>query len=166
MPTLRTTLLLPLLALPLLAASCAGAKDPAALTDQGYAELQAGDWADARASFEKALEDLDPADPQFVRAKLGQVEALVKLEPEAARDEFVSLAKAQPGRIEAKDFSFVAGKLTAERAFQPAIDVLHMGLTAHAESPKLHEVLESVKEQAQKTGDSAAIAQLKSLGYL
>ena len=156
--------LVPLLALPLLLAGCGGA-DPAALTDQGYAELQAGEWSDARESFEEALAQLDPADTQAMRAKLGQVEALVRIDPAAAKREFLDFAGANPSRVDAKDYAFVAGKLANDREFDVAIDVLHAGREVHVEHPKLLALTRNIEEQATAAGDSEAIKKLRSFGY-
>jgi hypothetical protein len=140
--------------------------DPKSLTDQGYAELGRSEWKSARDSFGEALKKLQPADELYVRAKLGEVEALVKLEPERARDEFLALGRSQPSRIEAKDYSLVAGKLAGERKYSVAVDVMDAGLKAHVEHPKMIAVKDSIVELSLKAADPEALQKLKSLGYL
>jgi hypothetical protein len=144
---------------------CSG-KDPVELTDEGYRQLGRSDWTGARQSFERALRETDPSSDLFVRAKLGAIEALVRVDPGRARDEFLELASTHASQVEATDYSLIAGKLAGARSFSEAVDVMDRGLKAHPEHPKMVAVKDSIIEQSKKSGDSAALQKLRSLGYV
>ena len=161
MPT-RTTLALAALFLTLPLCSCGGGSgDPGSLTNDGYAALGSGDHQGALDSFQSALAGLDPAAPEFMRAKMGEIEALTHLDADGARDALIGMGD-QAGEAE---YSKVAGNLTAERHFSQAIDVLDAGIKRHGESPKLKALLDKVRVEAEKS-DPAALEKLKGLGYL
>src|SRR6185503_13446163 len=113
MPTLRCVSLRSLLLLPLLLApACGGSSDPKDLTEAGYAALGAGDSKAALGEFDQALAAIgsDTAHPQYLRAKLGAIEAKIRLDPEAAKREFLELSAGMPSQITARDFSTLGGK--------------------------------------------------------
>lgn len=166
MPSLRA---LPLLLLPLLLApACGGGSDPKDLTEAGYAALGAGDQKAALADFEKALAAIgsDTAHPQYLRAELGAIEAKIRLDPEAAKTEFLELASSMPSQITARDFSTLGGKFASAKEFLAAIDLLDAGMKAHSESPELKALQDNIKAAAEKEGDQGALDKLRGLGYI
>jgi hypothetical protein len=169
MPTLRLASLRPLLLLPLLLApACSGSSDPKDLTEAGYAALGASDSKGALAEFDKALAEIgnDTSHPQFLRAKLGAIEAKIRLDPEAAKREFLELSASMPSKITARDFSTLGGKFASAKQFMAAIDLLDAGMKAHSESPELKALQENSKSAAEKAGDDGALKKLSGLGYI
>jgi hypothetical protein len=158
----RTTLALTALLLTLPLSSCGGGGDPASLTDDGYAALGSSDYEGALGSFQSALAGLDPAEPGFMRAKMGEIDALTHLDPDGARDAILGIGD----RAGEAEYSKVASDLTAEGHYIQAIDVLDGGVKRHGESPKLKALLEKVRAEAEKSGSSDALDKLKGLGYL
>lgn len=166
--SIRTLLVLPCLVLALVAGACGGggSSDPKALTDEGYAALGTSDYDGALESFQKALAEMDSAHAQFKRAKMGEIEALIHVDAERAKDEFIAMAGSMSGSVTAKDYQAIASKMTSEKKYVPAIAVLDAGIKAHAENPKLLAIMEKVKSEAEKAGDSGALDALRGLGYL
>jgi hypothetical protein len=159
----RTTLALAALCLTLPLASCGGGGgDPASLTNDGYASLGSGDHQGALESFEKALAGLDANAPEYMRAKMGEIEALTHLDADRAKDALLGLGD----RAGESEYSKVASNLTVEGHFMQAIDVLDAGVKKYGESPKLKALLDKVKAEAEKSGSSDALDKLKGLGYL
>ena len=74
--------------------SCGGEATPAENVQAGSTALGKSDWKAARESFDKALATLPTTDPAYKRAKLGLIEALIQLEPEKAKSEFLAYASA------------------------------------------------------------------------
>jgi len=164
--SLLSLLLLALLLVPLGLAACSGSSDPTELTDQGYAALGKGDYPAAMEAFKDALAKLQPSDPGFVRAKMGEIEAWIRADANKAHDEFLELARSHPEEVGSREYGTVANKMVAAQQFMTAIDVLDAGIKAHAEDPKLKATMDEVKAAAQKAGDPEAIKKLQSLGYL
>jgi hypothetical protein len=146
-------------------ASC-GATDPAALNDEGYAALGYGRDAEAASRFEAAVDALggDTSSPEYERARIGLVEATLRVDPAAAREGF--LAFAATGRVDAADYGRIGTLLAGDRHFVEAIKVLHAGVEAHPETPELIAILEDIEAEALKDEDADALAALGSLGYL
>jgi hypothetical protein len=156
-----TSLLALLLILPL--AACGGSHDPEGLTRQGYAELNSGRDADAEATFRRALEGLDPAHPQYLRAQLGLAQAQAARDPEGTKQRFLDLARTHP--VEEVDYQRVAGALTSARHFEAATDLVVAGMTRFPESPRMVELRDHVGDSAQRAGSDVPDS-LKGLGYV
>jgi tetratricopeptide (TPR) repeat protein len=139
-----------------------GGGDPKAANDEGYSALNSGNHQDALSRFQSALEGLDASDPQYMRAKMGEIEALTHLDADGAKDALLGLGD-QAGEGE---YSKVANTLTGQGNFIQAIDVLDAGVKRYGESPKLKAMLELVRAEAEKSGSSDALDKLKGLGYL
>ena len=157
-----------LLTLPLLT-GCggdAGGGSPSEMTDAGYASLGSSDFQGALTSFEGALANIEPGGEGFIRAAMGEVEALIHIDAGQARDKFLALAQSYPDAIESRQYKTVAGQMTSEKKFTEAIAVLDSGLQTYAEDPSLMALLERVKEEAEKAGDTGALSALEGLGYL
>ena len=146
--------------------SCGGGGSPKEQVDAGYASLGSGKSKDALASFESALTKLTPADADYLRAKLGVVEALVRVDAERSKKELIDLAKAQPGKVTAKDYLRTASFMVNENRLAVAAETLEAGESLIKDDPKAIEVKEMIKERAKKATDPGEIARLKSLGYL
>ncbi len=160
---IRTTLALATLALTLPLASCGGgAADPGSLTNDGYAALGSSDYQGALESFHEALAGLEADAPGFLRAKMGEIEALTHLDPDKAKDALLAVGD----QIGESEYCRVAGDLTVGEHFDQAIDVLNAGVEKHGESPKLRALLDKVAVEAEKAGSTDALDKLKGLGYL
>lgn len=155
------------LALALLA-SCGGSSDPKALTSEGYASLQGGRYEEAAGSFERALQALgtDTSGPDFKRAKMGSIEALIHVDPTRARDEFLAYAKGAPGQVEDRDFNKIGGLFGDAGKVGEGIDVLSAGLEAHPESVHLQALVTQLGDLAKKTGSAKELEALAGLGYV
>lgn len=156
-----------------LLASCgsseAGALKATAHTDAGYASLGAGQYEAARESFDKALAYLDPGDPGFERAAMGEIDALIQLDAGQARDRFLDLARRFPALADARDFESVTHKLTTAGESVAAIAVLDAGLLAHPADPDLEALLERVQdlaEQAAREGSGDAEEAMRALSTM
>lgn len=167
---MRASLLLPLLAVlaSLGLAACGGNSDPRSLYAEGQTALTSGDYEGALADFEAALAAMQGATDHelFVEANLGAVEARIRIAPEQAKQDFLALAAARTADVTPKDFSYIGGKFASAGRFSEAIDVLDAGMQAHAESPQLKELQESIKVAAEKAGDSEALKKMAGLGYI
>lgn len=157
--------LVPMLLL-LLGACSSSNSDPKSLTDAGSVALNKGDAKTAAEDFDKALKQMDASNPEYIRAAVGRCQALARLKQKEAKDEFLALAKAQPGKITALDFEMVADELVTRRSFQDAVAVMHAGVQMFPESPKMEKVRRVVIEESQKAADPEALKDLKGLGYI
>ena len=156
------------LAFPILLPACGGGSDPKALNDSGYEALGASDWSGALADFEAAVAAIgdDSAHPQYLSAKLGEIEARIHTDAKKAEEQFLALAKGMPSKVTDKDFSMIGSKFAGASEFSSAIAILDAGMQTHAESPHLAGLLESIKTAATREGNTAAISELEGLGYL
>jgi hypothetical protein len=154
------------LALAPLFASCGGDSDPKVLTDSASISIEAGDWKSGLAGFEKALEHMDPTNPQYMRASMGRFRALARLDPSRGKSEFLKFAEAQKSRIDTQDFHMVVSEFVARRDFMPAIDLMESAKAMFPGSPKFKEMAESVVKASKTAGDTRALDRLKTLGYL
>lgn len=146
--------------------SCGGDATPAENVTAGSTALGKSDWKAARESFDKALAALPATDPAYKSAKLGQVEALIQLEPEKAKSEFLAYATAQGSAASSKDWRNVMSKLTAKAKFKEAIAILEAGLKQHPGDGDIKAMGDAIKVAAEKAGDSEALGSLAGLGYL
>jgi hypothetical protein len=150
-----------LLTLPLV--SCGGgSKTPTELTNDGAAALGSGDYTGALSNYREALAGLTREDPDYLRAKMGEVEALIHVNAEEATTTFLGLGSL----VDENHFATVASKMTSAGEYQEAIKVLDAGVQAYGESPKLVAMLQKVKEEAEDAGDEGALKALEGLGYL
>ena len=152
------------LLLALLVASC-GSSDPKALTDSGSAALNSGDPARAVSEFDRALEHMDAGHPEYLRASIGRCQALARIDPNRAKEEFLALARAQPSKVREPDFATVAAELVRHNAITPAVAVAEAGMRMFPESPSMKSLLDLVGDAAKKASDPAALKRLKGLGY-
>jgi hypothetical protein len=154
----------PLLLLACLTLACAGS-DPKALTDAGSAALNSGDARGAVASFDRALEHMDAAHPDYLRASLGRCQALARFDSGRAKDDFLSLARAQPSKVREADFTALATELVHRGAIAPAVSLAEEGMKMFPESPSMKSLRDFVGDAAKKASDPAALQRLKGLGY-
>jgi hypothetical protein len=159
--TVRTlALVLPLF----VAAACSD--DPKSLTNDGQAALNSGDARGAVTAFEKALAKMDASNPDFLRAAVGRCQALARIDGKKAKDEFLALAKAQPGKVLDVDFHIVVSEFVNAGNFLDAIDVMKTGIDLFPQSKKMVEIKEAVVAASKKMGDPAVLSKLKGLGYI
>lgn len=148
--------------------ACGGSSDPRALTDEGSKALNSGKHEEAAKSFEEALAELgaDSANPEWKRAKLGLVQARVRIDAARAKDEFLQFASANPSRVTDSDYNLIASKFGDAGKFDEAIAILELGKKAHPESVHLDALGNDLVKRAQASGASDALDKLKSLGYV
>jgi hypothetical protein len=135
------------------------------LTDKGAAALGSGDARSALESFDGALKQMSPSDPDYLRASMGRCQALARLDPNRAKEDFLALARSQPGKLREQDYAQIADELVKTRAASDAIDVMDAGVKAFPESPQMQVLKQRVVEASKKSKDPAALGKLKGLGY-
>ncbi|MBI1380428.1 MAG: hypothetical protein GC161_04995 [Planctomycetaceae bacterium] len=168
--TLRRRLTLIGSALALSLAACGGGEGtPEQSLKAGYEALGAGDGAKALPLLERAAAGLaaSPSDPRWKEIQVALVEAQAHVNAEAARDRFLTLARANRTAFESRDFASVGNKLFAK---DPSIslDVVNAGLKefGYESDARLHGLIEDIKQRAASSGDSALSSKLAGLGYL
>jgi tetratricopeptide (TPR) repeat protein len=153
----------------LAACLCAcGSADPRTLNDEASKALSSGQYAEAAASYGKALDALasDTGNPEWKRAKLGKIQAEARIDGAKAKTEFLEYARANTGKVTDADYNLVASKLGDAGKFPEAIEVLEAGKQAFPESPHLQALLSDLGKRAEASGDSSALDKLKGLGYV
>jgi len=155
-------------ALPLLLAACGGSSDPGALADSGQKALGSGDYSAALADFEKAVDAMggDTSHQDYVRARLGAVEALTQIDASRAKSEFLELADAHSDRVNDRDFNRIGGRLGSAGNVNEGTELVQAGLKRYPESEHLKKLVQRLGDMAQQSGDSEALEALKGLGYV
>ena len=143
-----------------------GPSDPRALTDAGASALASGDSGKALANFEEALASLKPGDAEYVRASMGRFQALVRSEPERARDEFLAFAKVQAASLSESHYGILVGEFLRRERTSEAIDVMDAGVKAFPNSQAMVAIRKKVEEQARSSKDPASMQKMKGLGYV
>ena len=93
------------------------------------------------------------------------VRSAALVSPQAARDEFLELAKADPDLVGPRDYSFIGGHMGDAKAWTQAMDVVHAGIQRYGEGEsKLKALLENIKLEAKS--NPALASKLEGLGYL
>lgn len=148
--------------------ACAGSSDPRALTNEGSKALNSGEHEEAVKSFEKALAEIgtDTANPEWKRAKLGLVQALVRVDAVRAKDEFLQFASANPSRVTDSDFNLIGSRLGDAGKLGESFVVLDAGMKAHPESAHLKALRDDLGKRAEASGDESTLNSLKGLGYV
>jgi thioredoxin-like negative regulator of GroEL len=151
------------LLLPLLTISCGGSADAAELNEKGSKALNSGDAQGALKSFQAALEHLEPGTSDYMKAKTGEIDAMIQLgHAEHAKDALFALGP----QADENMYTDVASKLYAAKHNPEAIAVLDAGIKLYAESPQLKALMDKVIADAQKQGDANTLKDLEGLGYL
>ena len=145
-----------------LVGSCSGSADPAELTDDGYDALGSGDATRAVGRFEEALDHLEEGTPEYMRAKHGEIEALVQLDAERAKTSMLALRSS----ADEKMYEVIGSKLSSAGHFQETAEVFDAGLKLYPENPKLKVMMDEVIAKAKQQGDEGALDKLKGLGYI
>ncbi len=156
------------LALTLALSACGGATDPASLNDAGAKALNSGDYLDAFTQYDAAVTALgaDTGNAQYNRAMWGFIEAGAHVDAGRAEDVFLDYAKANSAVMSAKDYIKVATWLADADNFTEATHVGKAGLEAYTESPALDAVMNTIQAAAAKAGDTEAVNEMESLGYI
>lgn len=159
--------LLVALALCLSLLQACGASDPRALADEGATALSSGDYKTAAELYEKALAQLgDSSSPDWMRCKLGWIQAETRIDAGRAKDEFLKLAASSPSRVTDKEFSLVGSRLGDAGKLDEAIAVLKVGMEANPESLHLQALVKELGDRAKSAGSAGALDSLKGLGYV
>ena len=152
------------LTVPLCLAAC-GETSAADLTSAGRLALNSGQPEKALRKFEQALERLQAVDEGYLEAKMGAIQARIKVDAEAAKDEFLNLAETDPDLVGPRDYSFIGGHMADAKAWTQAVDVVHAGIQRYGEGEsKLKALLENIKLEAKS--NPALASKLEGLGYL
>jgi tetratricopeptide (TPR) repeat protein len=147
-----------------LIASCTS-KDPRAITDAGLRSLNAGDYSEAAESFEQALALLQSGDQDWLRAKMGYVQALIRIDAPRAKDEFLELAGGDNG-VTDREFNLIGSRLADVGHLNEATEVARSGIEAFPESEPLRVLVQDLGRQAESSGDAGVLDSLKGLGYV
>lgn len=145
--------------------NCSSSGDPVADINEGYAELGSGNAGHALDHFSSALKQLEPTDPNYDRARMGEIEAKIRLKPDAAAQSFLDYAEKQPDNVDAGDYHKVGVQLSEQKALKDAVVVLDKGLKRFEGNAKLKEAMEKTQAAAESSGDASALDALKGLGY-
>jgi len=158
---------LAVLALTLLSA-CGGATDPKALTDEGMAALRSKNYPQAVERFDQALAALgsDTSKPEWMRAKMGAIEARTQTDSARAKSEFLELAAAHPDRVTDKEFAMIGGRLGEAHKLSEAMDLVEAGKKAHPQSESLQILVKQLGDMAKTSGTPEEMDRLKGLGYV
>src|SRR5688572_30364888 len=146
-------------------ANCAGSGDPVENINAGYQALGSGDAEKALDHFAEALQVLDEKDPNYDRARMGEIEAKIRLKPDAAAQGFLAYAEKRPENVDAGDFQKIGMQLTERKALGEAVRVLGKGRELFPDDAKIDEALKKTKIAAESAGDAGALEALKGLGY-
>ncbi len=152
----------------LLLPACGGDSDPRSLTDKGSKALNSGNYEEAARSYEKALAELgsDTANPEWKRAKMGLIQAQVRIDATRAKEEFLRFAEANSSKVTDADFNLIGSKLGDSGKLQEAFSVLDAGMKAYPESPHLKALRDDIGKRAEESGDQSTLTSLKGLGYV
>ena len=146
-------------------ANCGGGGDPVADINEGYAALGSGDAAHALDHFSSALKQLEPTDAEYDRARMGEIEAKIRIKPDAAAQSFLDYALKQPDKVDAGDYHKVGVQLTEGNSLKDAVAVLGAGHKRFPEDAKIDEALKKMEAAATESGDPAVLKALEGLGY-
>lgn len=146
-------------------AACGGG-DGASTLEEANAALGSQDYAAARDKFAAAASALDPSDPNYLAARQGEIEALIHVDAEEARNRFLELAADHPEQIGEREYRNVVQKMQAERKATEAVPVLHAAIERFPDSARLDEMMEQLKKDALSGGDAETVDALKGLGYI
>ena len=157
-----------LLALLPLVTACGGSSDPSELTSTASKALATGDFAGAKSDFDAALEAIgeDAQHPDYLKAKMGAIEARTKDEAKAAVSMFLALHKKVGDKVGAADFNLIGGRLGDSGNFDEAIELAKAGMEAFPGSTHLETLVQRLGDMAASTGSSAALDALRGLGYV
>ena len=92
--------------------------------------------------------------------------ALAKDQPDSARDRFLEFAKAYEAVVQPRDFRYVDGQLRRHDHLVVSIDVMDAGMKRWPDDPVMKEVVDALKQQIASSGNAAAAAKMKGLGYM
>ena len=147
---------------------CGGETDPRALVEEGSKALNSAKYEEAAKSYEKALVGLgsDTANPEWKRAKMGLIRALIHIDAVRAKADFLEFAGAAPSKATDEDFNLIGSKLGDAGKLQEAKAVLEAGMTAYPESPHLKALLVDLGKRAEASGDENLLKSLEGLGYV
>lgn len=151
-----------------LVVSCGGDSDPRALVEAGSKALNSGKYENAAKNYEEALAALgsDTANPEWKRAKMGLIRALIQVDAARAKKDFLEFAGAAPSKATDEDFNLIGSKLGDAGKLQEAKAVLEAGMTAFPESPHLKALLVDLGKRAEASGDESLLKSLEGLGYV
>ena len=154
--------------LPLLATACGGSSDPSELTSNAQKALSRGEYDTAKADFDAALAEIgeDANHSDYLRAKMGAIEARTQDEPAAAVSMFLALAKKVPDKVDAADFSRIGGRLGDGGHFDEAISLASAGMEQYPDSEFLTSLVQKLGDMAKSSGKSDALKALAGLGYV
>jgi len=158
---MRTPIAL-ILALSTTLAACGGS-DPKAAADEAF---QSGDYATAVTSFDAAMAAVDKSSPEYLGLAIDRCRALAHTDAASAKDSMIALAKAPESKVKSSDYRLVAGEMFDAKEFSPAISLLDDGIKGRfSDDPKLLAMINKIKTEAEKSGDSETMSALQGLGY-
>ncbi len=131
-----------------------------------FALIQQQDYAGAISAIEPMLKTVEQGSEAHKDLLLGYTEALCVESPEKARDTFIAAMDSNKDLLEPGDVTYVVNRMASHKHLEAAIDVMDKGNKTWPSDDKIKTVLEELKVAVQSSGDDAALAKLKSMGYL
>ncbi|MEM9379943.1 MAG: hypothetical protein AAGB93_08315 [Planctomycetota bacterium] len=157
-----STALLPLSLLTLVA--CGGNSSAA---DVDIAELvQTGKYEAAVSAAEAQLATVEKGSEDHKDLVINYASALAESDAEKARNEFLGFATAHADLVTPKDFKFVVSQLRTHDEYLQAIDVMDAGKKRWPDDDEMDKTVAALKQDIEASGDSAAAAKMKGLGYM
>ena len=155
-----------LLALTLaLTAACSGSADSTALTKSGFSKLGTNDFAGAQADLHGAIDAMpEKSGAAYHEAKMGLLEAMAHTDSARARTEFDAYVAAAGATVTTDDIARFGSTLMGAGDPMAAVEVVHAGLVAHPDDPKLINVKDMLIAKSKNNSELAG--SLAGLGYL
>ena len=165
-------------ALVLFPASCGESEVNAnASLNSGVSSLNAKNYQDALADFDKALAILTPEHEDYLGAKLNQLKALAFIDPDKAKTALLEI----PGTVGIlpNDYRGIVGELTtsaedqtkagdkdaAAHSMAVAVQILEAGSKTFPDYEGWEELITVTGNKAENLGANGAVEALKGLGY-
>lgn len=141
--------------------------DGSASIDADIATLvQTGDYSAAIAAAEAQLPKVEQGSEAHKSLVIDYASALAESDAKKARDEFLTFAKAHESLVAPTDYKYVVSQLRTHDSFIEAIDVMDAGKKRWPEDATLDEMVAALKQDIETSGDTAAAAKMKGLGYM
>ncbi len=164
---LHSALVLPITLLALTQLALVGCNGGGSGADADIAALvQTGDYSGAISAAEAQLPGVEQGSEAHKDLILNYTAALAESDAKKARDQFLSFAKAHEGLVGPSDYKYVVSQLRTYESFIEAIDVMDAGKKRWPEDTSLDQMVAALKQDIETSGDTAAAAKMKGLGYM
>ena len=128
--------------------------------------VQTGKYSAAISAAETQLTTVEKGSEAHKDLLINYAAALAESDAEKARDEFLAFAKAHEGLIAPTDYKYVVSQLRTHDSYVEAIDVMDAGKKRWPEDETMDLMVAALKQDIESSGDAAAAAKMKGLGYM